>query len=136
MGDTYPGFSNGLHATAHCSNCLSDVFPPLLTVSELLLSSGKSIFDGLCFESNQGFYISNAGMGYATTFSMVIGVVTADFSLTMKVETGTDQSAVDLSVSGSVYAHIGDASCGAATVRLFFQSFFQSAMLCIPSLEF
>lgn len=55
-------------------------------------------------------------MGYATTFSMNIGVVTADFGLTMTVSSAAE---VDLSVKGSVYAHIGDVSFGAATVMGF-----------------
>merc|ERR1711998_357686 len=64
----------------------------------------------------RGLYISNTGMGYATTFSMNIGVVTADFGLTMTVSSAAE---VDLSVTGSVYAHIGDVSFGAATIMGF-----------------
>lgn len=59
---------------------------------------------------------------------MSLGVVTADFGLEMKVETGTALSAVSLTVSGSVYAHIGDASFGASTTMGFTSIVGQSAI--------
>jgi len=118
MGDQseYAGYSNGIYATAYTDSCLTDLFPPLATLSDMKCN-GASIFADLCIEYKQAFYITNTGMGYATAFSMEFGGIGADFNAELTVN-----SNVDLTISGSISANIGDFTFAAATTLGFTQA--------------
>jgi len=111
MGDQseYSGYSNGIYATASTDSCLTDLFPPLGTLSNMKCG-GTSIFANLCIDFKQAFYITNTGMGYATAFSMELGGISADFNADLSVN-----SAVDLTISGNIGSNIGDFAFAAAT---------------------